>query len=173
MFALETTFNAVSKPKQANSLINWLCFNSKQSAHYDIGFYGEKVAQSLFEDAGFSARKPYSYRGCDLMVSDRKTGEAFWVEVKTARMSESRKSWQFCLNKLKNCSLSHSEYILLILIAEKGIFTYLIPSGLFGKTKSFTISHPDKYRGKVAPFRQRGSLSFAHADEIYRLGMLQ
>lgn len=174
MFDTVATFNAPSRSiKQSTSLISWLCFNSRQSAHYDIGFYGEKVAQALFHDAGFQARKP-TYHGVDLEVRNPKTGEFIEVEVKTARLSEARKSWQFCLNKLKNCSSSNAAYILLILIAEKAIFTYLIPSKFFAGTKTFTISsHPEKYRGKVAPFRTRGSLSFAHADEIYQLGLLQ
>lgn len=174
MFASEASFNASPRSiKQSPSLISWLCFNSRQSAHYDIGFYGEKVAQALFQDAGFQARKP-TYHGVDLEVRNPKTGEFISVEVKTARQSESRKSWQFCLNKAKNCSSSNAAYILLILIAEKGIFTYLIPSKFFAGTKTFTItSHPEKYRGSVAPFRNRGALSFTHADEIYQLGLLQ
>jgi len=173
MFASEATFNASQRSiKQSASLISWLCFNSRQSAHYDIGFYGEKVAEALFQDAGYHARKP-KYHGTDLEVRDPKTGEFVTVEVKTARMSERLKSWQFCLNKPKNCSSCNSAYILLILIAEKGIFTYLIPSDFFGKTKSFTLSHPDKYRGKIAPFRNRGALSFQASQEIYHLGLLQ
>lgn len=174
MFDTVATFNAPSRPiRQSASLISWLCFNSRQSAHYDIGFYGEKVAQALFQEAGYHARKP-NYHGVDLEVRDPKTGEFIAVEVKTARMSEARKNWQFCLNKPKNCSSSHSAYILLILIAEKGIFTYLIPSKFFSGISQFVItSHPEKYRGKAAPFRNRGALSFAHADEVYQLGLLQ
>lgn len=173
MFAFETSFNASLRPKsQSLSLISWLCFNSRQSKHYDIGFYGEKVAQALFQEAGYLARKP-SYHGIDLEVRDPKNGEFVSVEVKTARMSERLKSWQFCLNKEKNCSSTNAAYILLILIAEKTIFTYLIPSEFFGKTKSFTISHPDKYRGKIAPFRNRGALSFAASQDIYNLARLQ
>jgi hypothetical protein len=174
MFDTLATFNAVSRPKQSPSLINWLCFNSRQSAHYDIGFYGEKVAQALFSDAGFIARKGESYHGTDLHVVDKNTGEVFTVEVKTARQSEGRKDWQFCLNKPKNCSTSHSAYILLICIAQNGIFTYLIPSDFLGATKSFSItSHPEKYRGKVAAFRNRGSLSFQAASNVMALKRLQ
>jgi hypothetical protein len=173
MFAQEATFNASPRSKQSPSLISWLCFNSKQSAHYDVGFFGEKVAQALFQDAGFKAYKPESYHGIDLHVIDKTTGELHTVEVKTARMSERLKSWQFCLNKPKNCSSCNSAYILLICIAQSGIFTYLIPSDFFGKTKSFTISHPDKYRGKIAPFRTRGSLSFQAACNVMELKKLQ
>lgn len=174
MFAFDTTFNAVSRKKQAPSLIDFLCFNSKQSKHYDIGFYGEKVAQALFQDAGYKAYKPESYHGVDLNVVDRHAGEMFTVEVKTATRSESRKSWQFCLNKPKNCSTCNSAYILLILIAEKTVFTYLIPSGFLAGISQFVISsHPDKYRGKVAPFRNRGLLNFAASQEVYQLGLLQ
>lgn len=173
MFAFDTTFNAVSRKKQAPALISFLCFNSRQSKHYDIGFYGEKVAQALFQDAGYKAYKSESYHGIDLNVVDRHTGEIYTVEVKTARMSERLKSWQFCLNKPKNCSSCNSAYILLILIAEKGIFTYLIPSEFFGKTKSFTISHPDKYHGKIESFRNRGALSFQAASNVMELKRLQ
>lgn len=173
MFALETTFNASHRKKHAPMLAEFLIFNAKQSKHYDIGLAGEKLAIAMFQDACYHARKP-TYHGCDLSVVDPNTGEIFGVEVKTATRSECRNSWQFCLNKPKNTSLSHSAYVLLILIAEKGYFTYLIPSDFFGKTKSFAItSHPEKYRGKVAPFRNRGALSFAASQDIYNLARLQ
>lgn len=174
MFVELATFNAGTRSKRAPMLADFLRFNSKQSKHYCIGSAGEKLAQALFEDSGFKAYKPESYHGVDLKVVDRHTGEIFSVEVKTATLSESRKSWQFCLNKPKNCSSCKSDYILLILIAENGYFTYLIPSPFFAETKQFTISsHPEKYRGKAAAFRQRGLLSFHAASEIYTLAVLQ
>lgn len=173
MFAIDTSYQSKPRPRKAPMLANFLCFNAKQSKHYDIGHFGEKLAIAMFHDAGYHARKP-SYHGCDLAVTDPITGEHFSVEVKTANRTECRKSWQFCLNKAKNTTLSHSAYILLILIAEKTVFTYLIPSAFFGKTKQFTISsHPDKYRGKAAPFRNRGALSFQAACNVYELAMLQ
>lgn len=173
MFADLTSFGVQTRSKRAPMLADFLRFNTKQSKHYDIGIAGEKLAAAMFEDAGYLARKP-NYHGTDLEVRDPKTGQFFEVEVKTATRSESRKSWQFCLNKPKNTSLSHSAYVLLILIAEKRVFTYLIPSEFLGPTKQFTISsHPDKYRGKVAPFRNRGPLSFQAACNVMELAALQ
>jgi hypothetical protein len=174
MFAFEATFNAPARSKKAPMLADFLRFNSKQSKHYDIGKAGEKLAIAMLQDAGFKAYKP-SYHGVDFVAVDRHTGEVFYIEVKTATQSEKRlKSWQFCLNKPKGTSLSHSDYVLLILIAESGYFTYLIPSGFLAGTKQFTISsHPEKYRGKIAPFRNRGSLNFDAANEVCNLAMLQ
>jgi hypothetical protein len=159
MFAFEATFNAKPRSKRAPLLADFLRFNAKQSRHYCVGSAGEKLAQAIFEDSGFKAYKPESYHGIDLKVTDRHTGEIFSVEVKTATLSECRKSWQFCLNKPKNCNVCNSDYVLLICIAENGYFTYLMPSAFFAGTKQFTISsHPEKYRGKAAPYRQRGQL---------------
>lgn len=174
MFAELSSFAGKRHSKRAPMLADFLRFNSKQSKHYCVGSAGEKLAQAIFEDSGFKAYKPESYHGIDLKVVDRHTGELFTVEVKTATLSESRKSWQFCLNKPKFCNACNSDYVLLILIAETGYFTYLMPSSFFAGTKQFTISsHPEKYRGKAAPFRQRGSLNFDAANEIYNLAMLQ
>jgi hypothetical protein len=173
MFAELSSFGVQNRSKRSPLLADFLRFNAKQSKHYDVGNAGEKLALAMFEDAGFLARKP-KYHGTDLEIRDPKTGEFFEVEIKTATRSESRKSWQFCLNKPKHASLSNSAYVLLILIAEKTVFTYLIPSGFFNKTKQFTISsHPETYKGKAARFRNRGSLNFDAANEIYQLGLLQ
>lgn len=173
MFAELTSFGVQTRSKRAPMLADFLRFNTKQSSHYDIGSAGEKLALAMFEDAGYMARKP-KYHGTDLEVRDPKTGEFFEVEIKTATRSESRKSWQFCLNKPKHASLSHSAYVLLILIAEKTVFTYLIPTAFFAGTKQFTISsHPTSYRGKAARFRNRGSLSFQAACNACELGLLQ
>lgn len=174
MFALEATFNAQARSKRAPMLADFLIFNAKQSKHYDIGKAGEKLAVAMLEDAGFKAYKP-SYHGVDIVAVDRHTGEVFYLEVKTATQSGKRlKSWQFCLNKPKNTSLSHSDYVLLILVTDSQVFTYLLPSKFLGPTKQLTISsHPEKYRGKVAPFRNRGALNFAAAAETFNLAVLQ
>lgn len=174
MFIELTSFAPKQRRKRAPMLADFLRFNAKQSRHYCVGSAGEKLAQAIFEDSGFKAYKPESYHGVDLKVVDRHTGEIFSVEVKTATLSECRKSWQFCLNKPKCCNASNSDYVLLICIAESGYFTYLMPSSFFAGTKQFTISsHPEKYRGKAAAYRQRGQLSFAAAADIYQLAMLQ
>lgn len=173
MFAFDTSYHSVSRSKSRSSLAaSLLAFNSK-TTNTDIGSAGERLAIAMFEEAGYQARKP-KYHGVDLEVRDHKTGEFFTVEVKTANRSESRKSWQFCLNKPKNTCACNSAYILLILIAEKTVFTYLLPSDFLADTKQFTISsHPEKYKGKIAPFRNRGALSFQAACNVYELALLQ
>lgn len=173
MFAFDTTFNESRRSKSRTSLAaSHLAFNSK-TTNTDIGKAGERLAISMFEEAGYKARKP-KYHGVDLEVRDPKSGEFFTVEVKTANRTECRKSWQFCLNKRGNTCSCNSAYILLILIAEKTVFTYLLPSDFLADTKQFTISsHPEKYKGKIAPFRNRGSLSFQAARNVYDLALLQ
>lgn len=174
MFVELSSFASPKRSKRSPLLADFLRFNSKQSKHYDLGNAGEKLAIAMLQDAGFKAYKP-SYHGVDIVAVDRHTGEVFYIEVKTAKQSEKRlKSWQFCLNKPKNTSLSHSDYVLLICVEEKTVFTYLIPTGFLAGTKQFTISsHPEKYRGKIAPFRNRGALDFAAAAEVASLKVLQ
>jgi Holliday junction resolvase-like predicted endonuclease len=173
MFAELSSFASPKRSKRSPLLADFLRFNCKQSKTYDLGSAGEKLAVAMFQDAGYQAKRLGYAGGSDLRVTD-KHGENFYVEVKTATRSECRKSWQFCLNKAERTSISHSAYILLILIAEKTHFTYLIPSEFLGSTKQFTISsHPEKYRGKVAPFRVRSSLSFQAACNVMELSRLQ
>ena len=174
MFVELSSFASPKRSKRSPMLADFLRFNSKQSKHYDVGSAGEKLAIAMLEDAGFKAYKP-SHHGVDIVAVDRHTGEVFYIEVKTATQSEKRlKSWQFCLNKPKHASLSNSDYVLLILVTDSQVFTYLLPSKFLGPTKQLTISsHPEKYRGKVAPFRNRGALNFAAAAETCNLAMLQ
>lgn len=174
MFALEATFNAGTRPKRAPMLSDFLRFNAKQSKHYDLGSAGEKLAIAMLQDAGFKAYKTGERNEGDIHAKCPKTGQLFRVEVKTASRSEARKNWQFCLNKPKHTNTSHSDYILLICVAEKDVFTYLIPSGFLAGISQFCItSHPTKYKGKAAPFRIRGALSFQAACNVMELAMLQ
>jgi uncharacterized C2H2 Zn-finger protein len=174
MFAELSSFVSPKRSKRSPMLADFLRFNSKQSKHYDLGHAGEKLAIAMLQDAGFKAYKTGERNEGDIHAKCPKTGQLFRVEVKTASRSEARKNWQFCLNKPMHTSTSHSDYILLICVAEKDVFTYLIPSSFLAGISQFCItSHPTKYKGKAAPFRTRGSLSFQAACNVYELAMLQ
>lgn len=174
MFAYDTRFIPLGKPKpRAPSLASFLIFNAKQSKHYDLGYFGEILAIAMLEDAGFKAWKPKERCVGDILAVNRSTGEAFSFEVKTSRFSEVSKSWQFCLNKGKNTCVSHAAQVILILVAETAIFTYLIPSVILKNDKQLLIkSHPERYRGKAAPYRVRGLLSPELANETYQISLL-
>lgn len=170
MFAVDTSYQS----SRSRSLAGFLAFNAKQSKHYDVGVFGEKLAIEMFNEAGYKAYKPETYHGVDIHAVCRKTGELFAVEVKTSRFSETAKKWQFCLNKAKHTSLTHSDYLLLILVAERECFSYLIPSNFVAGMKQLSITkRPESYRGKIAPFYNRGALSFQAAYNVMELSRLQ
>lgn len=173
MFAIDTSYQVPARSKRAPIVSSLLAFNAKTGKNYDVGTAGEKLAIAMLEDAGYKAYKP-SHHGIDIRAVNRYTGEIYNVEVKTATRSESRKNWQFCLNKKRHTELSHSDYLILFCVAESTVFAYLLPSVFLAGISQFVISsHPEKYKGKVAAFRNRGLLSFQEADEIYQLGLLQ
>lgn len=174
MFAFDATFNAVTRSKRAPMLADFLAFNSTQSKHYDVGRAGEKLAIALLQDNGFKAYKPEEKFAGDIHAVCRHTGELFKIEVKTSLYSETSRKWQFCLNKARHTSTSHSEYILLLCVAKNILFTYLIPSAFLAGMKQLSITaRPSNYRGKVAPFLNRGALSFQAASNVMALAMLQ
>lgn len=174
MFAELSSFAGKRHSKRAPMLADFLRFNSKQSKHYDIGNAGEKLAIAMLQDAGFKAYKPEGKHAGDIHAVDRHTGEIFTIEVKTSSYSETSKKWQFCLNKGKHTSISHSAYVLLICVSKTGLFTYLIPSDFLAGMKQLSItSRPESYRGKIAAFHNRGALSFQAACNVYELAMLQ
>lgn len=170
MFAMKESLFYPETSKKAPSLISWLCFNSRQSPHYDVGNFGEKVALALFEDSGFKAWKTKERHCGDLAVTDMQTGFHYSVEVKTSVFSEASKKWQFCINKEKHTCSSSAAFLLLICIAKNGIFAYLLPCTFIGKMKQLSITaRPESYKGKVAPFYCRNELSFSNSLEIYSL----
>lgn len=173
MFAFDTSYVPVSRPK-SRSLAGFLAFNAKTSKNYDVGYFGEKLAIAMLQDAGFKAFKPSERFAGDVHAVDRHTGEIFKIEVKTSTYSEASKKWQFCLSKPRKTDVSHSDYVLFILIEKSRVFTYLVPSAFLQGIKQLNISAtPEKYRGKIAPFYNRAGLSLEAARTAYSLAMLQ
>ena len=173
MFAPQTSFSPVARSNRASRLAAHLCFNAKQSSHYDIGRFGEILAIAMFEDAGFKTFKPRDLHCGDVHAVSRITGEIFTVEVKTSCYSEAYKRWQFGLYRAKKCDVRNAAYVLLLLIAEKTVFTYLLPSQVLGNRVSLDIkAPPETYRGIAAPYRQRDSLSFDVCNEVYSQRLL-
>jgi hypothetical protein len=170
MFAIKESLYLPSSKKKSPSLISWLCFNARQSPHYDVGHFGEKLAIALFEDAGYKAWKTKERHCGDLAVTDLSTGFHYSVEVKTSAFSEASKKWQFCINKENHTCSSSAAFLLLICVAKTGVFAYLLPCAFLGKMKQLSIyARPESYRGKIAPFYCRNSLSFENSNEIYAL----
>jgi len=173
MFAIDTSYHSVTRSK-SRSLAGFLAFNAKQSKHYDIGHYGEKLAIAMLEDDGFKAFKPSDIREGDIHAVDRVTGELFKIEVKTSTYSEASRKWQFCLKKGTKTDCRYSDYVLFILIDKNRVFTYLVPSSFLGDCRQLSITaRPESYRGKIAPFFNRGSLSFQAACNTMALKTLQ
>jgi len=173
MFAFDTSFNEPRRSKSGKSsrLAASLCFHQK---HTDVGNAGERLAIAMLQDAGFVAYKTGERYDGDIHAKCPKTGELSRIEVKTSRYSSASRKWQFCLKKAKHTDCQHSDYVFFILIDKSRVFTYLVPTSFLGNTRSLEIhSHPEKYRGKIAPFRNHGSLSFQAACNTMALKSLQ
>lgn len=130
-----------------------------------LGAIGEEVAFNLFQRAGYLvswANQRAAQRG-DLRVLDASTGEFWRVEVKAARRGVEG-HWQFSLRRRigdRICTdVAHADYVLLLAFPIIGNpVPFLIPVGAISTQKQITLSQePDKYAGKWAVYRQKGSL---------------
>lgn len=173
MFAIDTSYQSPARPKNTKSRRLAKQLSRINATHLNVGFAGESLAIQVFQDAGFKAFKTEEKQCGDLTVIDRKTGQYYAVEVKAARKSSVRNSWQFCLKKDKHTDCSFSDFVLFILFDDFDANYYLVPSGFVGTAKSLQFSHPTKYRGKFAPFLVRGIFSFASSEEVASLKVLQ
>lgn len=174
MFAIDTSYHNPSRSKPSSSfLAAMLAFNAKTS-NMNVGDAGERLGIALLQDSGYKAIKPAGKHAGDIHAVCRKTGELFKVEVKTSTWSQDHKRWQFCLKKHRHTDCQHSDFILFILIEKSRAFTYLVPSAFLAGITQFAIrSTPEQYKGRIAPFFNRGLLNFNAASEIYQLGLLQ
>lgn len=173
MFAIDTSYHSVSRSKSRSHLIAALLAFNAETSNVNVGDAGEKLAISLLQDAGYKAFKPSEKRAGDIHAICRATGELHKVEVKTSTYSPVHKRWQFCLKKHHKTDCQHSDFVLFILIAKSRVYTFLVPSAFLGSISQFAIaSRPEAYKGRIAPFFNRGNLSFESASTIHGL-MLQ
>jgi len=172
MFAIDTSYHSVTRSKSRSSLLSALLAFNAETSNVNVGDAGERLAISLFQEAGYKAYKPQERHAGDVHAVCRQTGELFKVEVKTSTWSDKFKKWQFCLKKAKKTDCQHSDYILFILIEKSQTFTYLVPSALLVDCRQLSITkRPSLYKGKISAFYQRGNLSFQTASENF--GLLQ
>lgn len=126
-----------------------------------VGDYGETIARSLFEGAGYTVQShKVGTKNGDLRVI-LPTGEFKDIDVKTSRKGK-RLEYQACLRRdarkgstAVQCDVSHVDYVLLLLVGDSGrtVF-FLIPVGELGQIKKICIRcEPDKYNGKYAKYR--------------------
>lgn len=126
-----------------------------------IGMAGELTARKMLEKAGYQVTRAPQLHG-DLRAIDPTTGETWDVEVKTARRSKDRK-WRFTLvlqGKGGRTDHRHADVVLLLAVLKSGrCIPFLIPvSELLNQRQAVICSHPESYAGKLAQYRQTGSL---------------
>jgi len=174
MFAFDTSYIPVSRSKSRSSLLAALLAFNAETSNVNVGDAGERLAISLLQEAGYKAFKPSEKHAGDIHAVCRKTGQLHKVEVKTSTWSQTHKRWQFCLKKHRHTDCQHSDFILFILIEKSRVFTYLVPSAFLAGISQFAIrTRPEIYRGRIAPFFNRGALSFDSAIDISKMAVLQ
>lgn len=126
------------------------------------GLKGERWVLAQLLQRGFSAVLLSDFfEDIDIVVNG-----LLRVEVKTARVKmhqakpgQWRRRWQFDLSRLPNPN--HEDYVV-ICLADTGEFTpYVIPSALLhpmGRRHLQLTSHPEKYNGWAAAYRNRWDL---------------
>lgn len=123
----------------------------------DIGRLGEETAWLQLERCGYlvAGRHPGENAG-DLLAIDQGTGEAWSVEVKTARINSEGK-WKFCLTKPGKTCHKNADVLLLLAVLPDFIEVcpFVIPTGDCNVKPIQLASHPVTYAGKWARYRQK------------------
>lgn len=120
-----------------------------------VGAAGEMTARLLFEKAGYAVRRADQHNG-DLTVIDTGTGESWNVEVKTSRKNRDGK-WRFKLIVAGHTSHHDADFVLLLAVLKSGrCVPFLVPVNVLALQRQAVIcSHPEKYAGKLAQYRQK------------------
>lgn len=128
-------------------------------SHTTLGDIGEDIAALHMRKAGYRVKRTKTAFSGDLLATCPQTGEILKIEVKAARAHNRGKSqrWHFCLNKTRHTACGYSDFVLFVLMDDKKHFLYLIPSSLLQSQILTITSHPTRYRGKYAPFRQQSN----------------
>lgn len=119
-----------------------------------LGRQGEINAYDLLARAGYRVRKSFARQG-DLTAVDSHTGQIWRVEVKTARRCVDGK-WRFLLWKRGRQDHRHADVVLLIAVLDDGRAVFFtVPTAVLANQRQAVItSHPDRYAGKLARYRQ-------------------
>lgn len=117
-----------------------------------IGATGENVVARAFEDNGYTVTT--SYVNGDLTVIN-KSGEIFYVEVKTARKG-SKGQWKFTLYKRGSQNHRYADFVVLLCVMKSGFgIPFVIPIEHCRDITAINIpTYPGRYQGKYATFRQ-------------------
>lgn len=135
-----------------------------------IGTYGEMIAHSFIEEAGYFVQKPAAKKQGDLLAIHPIVGRPTRIEVKLARAKlrtlrgckNETLYFNFCLKRdgVKNkrnlmTDCAYSDYVLLICLLPSGYTVkFLIPVRELNGQKSITIyGHPDDYDKSFAKYR--------------------
>ncbi len=120
-----------------------------------VGAAGEVMALLLLERSGYEVVVTSRRGHCgDLRAIDPATGEAWRIEVKTARR---RRSHYVFLLRNKTADLE-ADYVLLLPVLRSGrVVPFLVPVSEFSAgQQTFTMrGRPEFYSGRLARYRQR------------------
>lgn len=126
-----------------------------------IGALGEKTAAHLLEQSGYQVSfcQLKQKRG-DLRAVSTATGQIHQVEVKTARRCKDGK-WRFTLWLKNKIDHRHADVVMLLAVLESGrVITFVVPvEQLADQHQAVITSHPEKYNGKLARYRQQGVIA--------------
>jgi len=134
--------------------------------HRALGDWGEQLAKSRFERAGYTVKYTSLGSKCgDLRVKFKGRGYcSSKVEVKTAQKGKS--GYRFCLSKGKHTNHCHSDFVLLIAIDNyDNEYLYLIPSFALADITYIHILNPITYEGMYAKYQVHGNLSLTWSQE--------
>lgn len=127
----------------------WLSTNTPAT-----GYLGELLVAEMLQGSRWKVYRPRARKAGDLWVTDTLTGEVLKVEIKTSTTGWNGR-FQFCLRKPGHTTIDHADVVILLCIDGDDIYPYVIPAAFFEKrVKAAISSHPDKYGGRWATFRQ-------------------
>jgi hypothetical protein len=122
-----------------------------------LGALGERIVLESLAKAGYQARPGERKRGehFDVWAKHLQTGEILCLEVKMARPAKDRK-YRFTLWKAGCTDHRHSDYVILLALTHSAFLSaFVVPTIILANQHQAVItSHPLKYAGKLAQYRQ-------------------
>lgn len=121
-----------------------------------VGALGERWAALTLQASGYVVRSlPHRSKRGDLEAISRATGEIIRIEIKTARKCKDGK-WRFLLRKQSKQDHRHADVVILLAVTLSGdVVPFVLPVRIVADQRQAVItSHPARYAGKLAPFRQ-------------------
>ena len=122
----------------------------------EVGVAGELLAALTLEHSGYRVEVAHTLRRGDLVVTDMKTGECWYIEVKTARRGKDG-GYHFTLVKDGHTDHRGCDLVVLMCVMKSGDFVaFVVPTASVEHRKACCItSFPTSYRGVLAQYRQR------------------